>query len=242
MLFYHALCELLFITSVGSWYTLFVARRIPQEKIKRIQMLREGGASVPEIAHELKVAKGTALKYVEGVEIDKTRAVFWRGKRGGSQRRMEERIELARTEARKTVADMTSKEKLLCLVSLYWAEGSKSDLSVMNSDPDMIRLIVNTIRNLELADELNIVPSVRIYEGMNEVVEKDFWSNLLGISIDRFGRTEVVDGSKYGKLQHGMCRIRVRKGGSLLKYMKALRERMVSLMGPYSSTDRARVS
>jgi len=47
--------------------------------------------------------------------------------------------------------------------------------------------------------------------------------------VEKFVSVNVLDGKKNGKLIYGMCRIRITKGADVLKYIKALKNRVVSL-------------
>ena len=210
--------------------------------IEKVREFRRMGNSVPEISNQLVIGRGSVLKYIVGVEVDSRLAPFWRGKRGGSVRRMENSWNEARIKAKMRVSDMSSETKLLVLASLYWAEGSKKDFSFMNGDPGMVALFVNLIREVLDVKECRIRPSIRIYSGMDELKVKDFWSKMLDIDLEMFGNTEVVKGNKRGKLIHGMCRVRVLRGGDLLKYLIAVRERIIAKISPHSSTDRVEVS
>ena len=210
--------------------------------VEKIREFRRMGNSVPEISNQLGVGRGSVLKYIIGVEVDSRLAPYWRGKRGGSVRRMEEAWNKARIRAKTGVDDLDNSTKLLVLTSLYWAEGSKADFSFMNSDPEMVALFVRLIKEILRVKKDQIRSSIRIYSGMDELKVKDFWSKMLNIDLKMFGNTEIVKGNKRGKLIHGMCRIRVLKGGDLLKYLVAVRERIIAKISPHSSTDRAGVS
>jgi restriction system protein len=59
---------------------------------------------------------------------------------------------------------------------------------------------------------------------------------------EKFVNVNVLRGKKKGKLKYGMCRVRILKGGDMLKYMRALNNRIVNIFCSRSSTDRAQVS
>ena len=106
--------------------------------------------------------------------------------------------------------------------SLYWAEGSKSDFSFSNSDPSMIRLFLYILRTIFSVADKDIVISIRIYEDLNKKKRLAFWSETTGIQLDKSTSVSVLSGFKKGKLIYGMCRVRVRKGGLLLKEFSAI--------------------
>lgn len=211
--------------------------RISVGKIEKIKELRIHGASIPEIADKIKISKATALRYIKGVEIAPEYFHLWFGKRGGSKRRKHNQEIKAKEEA-----FLTSSPKVYVLAALYWAEGSKKDFNFINSDPMMLSLFVNLLRSELKVEEHRIRVSIRIYRSMDEFTCKQYWSSLLNISLENFAHTEKTIDSGNIKYIHGLCRIRVSKGGYLLKYLKSLAERLHQESSPHSSTDRARVS
>jgi hypothetical protein len=65
---------------------------------------------------------------------------------------------------------------------------------------------------------------------MDEEMCLDFWSSVTGVSKDKFVNVDILEGKKKGKLKYGMCRIRVTKGGNLLKYIQAIQNRVAELV------------
>lgn len=192
-------------------------RKIPLETIVRIKFLRSRGYSVPEISREVNTSKTTVLRYIKGVEILPEYISQWAGKRGGSRKRMVLKIEEALENAESLVGALTEKEKLLILSALYWAEGNKKDFILTNTDPDLIRVFVNILRQeLKLKDD-QIRVSIRVYEDLDQEKSLNFWSQIVGIPKEKFLSVNVLSGKKKGKLEYGMCRVRVIKGGDLLK-------------------------
>lgn len=101
--------------------------------------------------------------------------------------------------------------------TLYWAEGAKKDFGLSNTDPALIKVFLYILRSVFGVEEERIVVSLRLYEDLNKRECLAFWSNLTGLKLDNTTSVTVLKGSKNGKLKYGMCRIRVRKGGNLLK-------------------------
>lgn len=212
-----------------------------KDKIEEITSLRKKGHSLPEISSLLRISKGSVFKYIQGVEVLEEYKTQWAGKRGGSIKRMNAAWEKARKDAKEIVVGQNN--QLMILATLYWCEGSKKDFNFMNSDPEMISLFVNLLRT-ELGiptDKIRL--SIRVFQTQNENFLKKYWSELLNVPLSNFASSEKVTGSKQNKIIHGMCRVRVLKGGLLLKYLTAVyKEMAVQLSSPHSSTDRARVS
>ena len=112
----------------------------------------------------------------------------------------------------------------------------------MNSDPDMVKLFVTCLQSIFNVPIDRIQISIRIFEDLNRSACLQFWSEVTGVPSARFSRVDVKFGHKSGKLPYGMCRVRVLKGGDLLKLFQALKYRYFELVCPRSSMDRAEVS
>lgn len=210
--------------------------------IGEIKRMRREGKSFPEIASTYDFPKTTIFRYTKDVEVAPEFFAEWKAKRGGSRLRRARAVSKATELAKDNIKDLTDKEKLLILASLYWAEGNKTSLILMNSDPVMVKLFVVLLQGVAGVTVDRIRVNIRIYSDIEERGAIQYWSKLLNIPLVNFCRTEVIVGKKSGKLPYGMCRIRVLKGGDLLKYLTAIKEEVARITYPRSSTDRARVS
>jgi hypothetical protein len=187
------------------------------DKIESIKQLRSQGFSIPEISQSLGVSKTTVLRYIKNVEILPEYFAEWAGKRGGSKKRRVKLEEEALAEGKKFVRNLTTREKLLFLCALYWAEGNKKDFILTNTDPDIIRIFVDGLRStLNISDERFKI-SIRIYEDLDKDRCLDYWSKVTRVKKERFLNVNILPGKKKGKLEYGMCRVRIAKGGHLLK-------------------------
>jgi hypothetical protein len=199
-----------------------VSKRIPKDIIQKIKLLRSQGCSLPEISNQLKVSKTSVLRYIEGVEILPEYLSEWAGKRGGSKKRRIKKELQALAEAKSLVGMLSKKEKLLFLSALYWAEGSKKDFSLSNTDPFLIKIFVEFMREVfELEDDRFYI-NVRLYEDLDKEKCLSFWSEVVRIPKSNLKGVNILQGKKKGKLQFGMCRVRVAKGGDLLKKIKGV--------------------
>lgn len=198
--------------------------KIPREKIEKIKFLRGRGYSVPEIGRELEVSNTSVLRYVKGVQILPEYLSEWAGKRGGSKKIRLLKLKRAAEEAESLVGNLTDKEKLLIMCSLYWAEGNKKDFILTNTDPELIKVFVNSLRKVLNIENDNIKVSLRLYEDINKDKSLNFWSQIVGIPRDKFLSINVLPGKKKGKLEYGMCRVRVVKGGDLLKKVMGINQ------------------
>jgi hypothetical protein len=58
----------------------------------------------------------------------------------------------------------------------------------------------------------------------------NFWSKVVNLPKEQFQHVSVLAGKKKGKLEFGMCRVRVSKGGDLLKKIQAVNKVFSSLV------------
>jgi len=209
-------------------YIRIMPKLIPKETIKKIKLLRQRGYSLPEIKKEVKASHGSVFRYISGVKILPGYWKEWHGKQGGSIKRMKIKEEIAKEKAEKTIFSLSNKEKIIFLTALYWGEGSKSDFNLMNTDADLIRVFIQGLHNIFNISKDRLRISIRIYEDLNKQECLKYWSRITGVPSEKFVRVDVLKGNKKGKLPYGMCRLRILKGGDMLKYIKALKNRIVS--------------
>jgi hypothetical protein len=199
-----------------------MSQRLSKIKIKKIRYLRARGYTIPEICSKLKIAKTTVFYYAEKVIILPEFIDSWRVKRGGSKKIKSLKEKNALKEAKMLLKDISKREKILFISALYWAEGNKKDFMLTNTDPNLIRVFVDGLREIFNIKNERLKVSIRIYEDMNKEKCLDFWSKVVNLPKEQFQRISVLTGKKKGKLEFGMCRVRVSKGGDLLKQLKAI--------------------
>ncbi len=191
-------------------------KKISQMLIVRIESLRKSGYSIPEISQTVALAKSTVFRYAKDVEILPSFRQVLKSKRGGSRKRKQIKEQKALEEARRFIG-LTDREKTLFLSALYWGEGSKKDFGLSNTDPNMIKVFVTILKQTLGVTDDRLSVSVRIFEDLDKDKCLSFWSKIVGIPKEKFVSINVLDGKRKGKLVYGMCRIRVKKGGDLLK-------------------------
>lgn len=208
-----------------------MSKKTDPEIINKIELLRTKGYSLPEISKKLKIAKTTAFRYVRDVKVLPKYVDILRIKRGGSRKikRLKERIALAKA---KEFAILSDREKLLICSALYWGEGTKKDFSLSNTDPLLIKVFVTVLRQVLKINSEDLKVSVRIYEDLDKEQCLSFWSEVVGIPKDQFVNVNTLAGKKNGKLRHGMCRVRIKKGGDILKRIVAINKVVAQNMSP----------
>ena len=187
--------------------------------------LRKTGLSYGEIKKMLGVSKSTLSYWLKSVPLTKKQKeklytnnvlILSGGPQSQKERRRRE-INKIVTNAEKEIAFPLSKEAFrLFGVALYWAEGSKTNgLNITNSDPCLILFFVKWIEKIFNIPPEELKAWLNIYPQQNDTDIKQFWSELTGIPIDRFGKSFVKPSTKNYKknnLYYGTIKVRVPKG------------------------------
>jgi hypothetical protein len=106
---------------------------------------------------------------------------------------------------------------------LYWCEGTKypasNKIEFVNSDPHLIHLFTNLLREAFPLDESKFRIHVQIHDVQNFTEIKNFWSQLLKIPISQFTKPTItkIKGGKHRKEYFGTCAIRYNDYRILLK-------------------------
>lgn len=100
------------------------------------------------------------------------------------------------------------------LSALYWAEGSKyhrSPIIFTNTDPKLAKLFITLLRKCYDIDERKLRVRLHLHYYHNIKQSRKFWSNLLGIPLNKFGKIYVKKRSitkKFRKNFMGICFIK----------------------------------
>lgn len=212
-------------------------RLISNDVKKKILLLRRNGHSLNEITQVVKVAKSSVSRLVKEVHIEKKYRKFYESKKNKAQTKSKKEWVLANNNAKKIIGKLRNKDKLMILLGLYWGEGTKRELNLINGDPILVRCFLEFLCLLGVSKK-DLKANLRIYKGVNEDVAKKYWSLYLDLPINCFGRTNFVIGGKINKLPNGMCRVRVAKGGKYFKLLISLIEVVKNEYSLRSSMDR----
>ena len=213
-------------------------RKVGNANIRNIASLRRRGFSIPEMSNKLGIAKSTVSRYARHVAILPQYRDRWLARRNASKITAERNWEFAHRVARQLLEKVNERDLKLIAAALYWAEGAKRDFSFSNTDPEMIRLFLYALRKVFNIKDARIKISLRLYEDLNKKQCLKFWSKTTSVHLNKSTSIYILQGSKKGKLQYGMCRVRIRKGGLLLKEFSAIMRRVNTLTGSRSSMDR----
>lgn len=214
-------------------------QKIKTSKIKRIKFLRSRGYSLKEIQKSLNFSLATISKYSRDVEIIQKYKNILLQKQSHSKINSKNNWRKSEEDARRIVSNLGKKEKIILLCGIYWGEGTKKELNLINSDPDLLKIFVDCLQIIGVPSK-DIVAGVRLYSDLDKNSARVFWSEKLNLPLEQVLIGEIISGKKNGKLTYGMCRIRVRKGGSYFKLIMSMinliKREIVSR--PRSSMDR----
>lgn len=196
-------------------------KKLSKKQVNDIQELRKKGTSLNKISELLSIPKSTIFVYLKDIIVPED-VLKQSLSIGGSTKVKMLKEKEALVYAKNMLSSLSLKEKVLVLVSLYWAEGSKQDFGLSNTDPNLIAVYLQTLREVFGVKDSELRISIRIYEDLDKEKCLQFWSKIVNIPKEKFVNVNILPGKKKGKLQYGMCRVRVSKGEKLLKRVKAM--------------------
>lgn len=200
---------------------------------ERLIKLRKTGHSLNEIAQLTNTSLGTVWRCVHEVPVPSEYESILKSKRGGSALRAVRLRQRSREKCLDLFSDIKTRESVLILATLYWAEGTKDEFCFTNANPEMLKVFVSCLENLSI-DSARLKVSVRIYEDMVEKKEEiiTFWSQLLNVRREQVMSVSILKGKKEGKLKYGMCRLRLHKGDDCFKLIQSAIEVIQSGVAP----------
>ena len=199
---------------ISEWAALILLRdvqlRYPSRRVRakdelrdRARARRAEGATYDEIAAELGVSKSSVSLWVRDITVpvrpyDPERAERAREARWGArlrQRDMKRRG--TKAAAGDLVGGLSQRELLLLGAVAYWCEGSKDKpyarrerFVFVNSDPDLIRLMLDWLALMGVADE-SVSLRLHIHETADVPAAAAFWREVVGPSYPAFRRPTI---------------------------------------------------
>ncbi len=196
--------------------------------VNKIRELRSSGFSISQISKSTNKSKSIVSKYIKDIKVSEKNKKKLLARRDWTKSKSKEEWEEAHIKSKDFLGAITKRDSLIILACLYWGEGTKRELNVINSDPDMLRVILSSLKELGIKNS-QIRATLRVYDDINHEEAKQFWSGAICLPIECFRNVNVLSGKKKGKLPYGMCRIRVEKSSKYFKLIMSLIERIKSL-------------
>lgn len=198
--------------------------------------LRKSGKSYLEIKKELGVPKSTlsdwfrdqkwsnelAQKLIKKAQQGHSIRLQELNKiRGGHLKKLYEQAEMEAVDEFEVL-----KYHLLFISALmiYWGEGNKSSKSrcyIANTDPLMIKLFLQFLRNICGFKSPRIKAWLLLYPDLDENICKEFWIKHASLQKDDFHKSIVITGKhKTNRLTYGVCSVGVSSAYLKCKLLK----------------------
>ncbi|MES2088310.1 MAG: hypothetical protein V4467_04975 [Patescibacteria group bacterium] len=206
------------------------------------QNLRRLGKSYAEIQRELSVPLSTLSDWFRNQNWSKeiSKKLVSRAKNGHKVRLQE--LNKVRGQNLERLYDQAGREAeeefdllkyhplFIAGLMVYWGEGnklSKSRCSIANTEPLMIKLFLQFLKNICGIDNSKIKAWILIYPDLDENLCKMFWAGKTGLSLGRFDKTMVTRGKhKTRRLSFGVCSVGVSSA-----YLKCKILKWIQLLG-----------
>jgi hypothetical protein len=187
--------------------------------------LRKEGFSYNEIKAIVPVGNGTISRWCRCVELtekqverikDKKRDTpLIKNLREHSQKDKKDALLWAKKKIKP--GKFKNNELLISGAMLYWAEGHNTDKNksaiFTNTDAEMIKVIMRFFREIVMVSDNKIKVMVRISENGNIKQAEKYWSEIVGLSKERFQKPEILKINKNStsllKHPNGICRVSV---------------------------------
>ncbi|PIS13931.1 hypothetical protein COT65_01670 [Candidatus Shapirobacteria bacterium CG09_land_8_20_14_0_10_47_13] len=207
--------------------------------------LRVEGESIKVIAKKLSLSPSTVSLWCKDVKLspEQIKELERRAHDPQYGKRLEnslkqQRIRIEKTknlfnEGIKQVGKLTPRELFIAGISLYWAEGFKSDSQAgfCNSDPNMVKFFLVWLGNRFGYKNEDLRLRVGLNESFCDRTEsiENFWSEITGISKEQFQKPfyQKVKWKKeyeHPENYHGVLRIRIRKSTDFLRKIRGFIE------------------
>lgn len=94
-------------------------------------------------------------------------------------------------EGIKQVGEISSRDRFIFGISMYQAEGSKTNNAVefTNSDPETIKFMLDWFEEFCDINRSDVKCSLWLHDNLSEAVALDYWSRYLKINKSQFGKT-----------------------------------------------------
>lgn len=197
-----------------------------EEKNKAIE-LRKTGLSIGQISKIIKASKGSISIWIRELVLTEDQKILLKNNNlitsKNTIRKLAEsnkvlwkkRRELYQEEGKKLAQNKDPNFIIGCI--LYWAEGTKdrNSITFTNSDPNMIKLFYNFLKNTLNVSENKITLKLgyRKQEDRTLFQMEQFWLDLLSLPRSVFRKsTEEIrksSGKRKNILKNGICTLKV---------------------------------
>jgi len=191
----------------------------------RALRLRREGRSYSYISHELGVPKSTLSNWLSrevwSQEVSRQNSVEQGIRNAGKiallnarrQKLLEEKYRVIKQSAQEDFLTLSQNPLFLLGLALYWGEGDKAHngrVSVINSDPDLLRIAIAFYRKVLQVEEEKIRAGIFIYEDHEPIQAREYWSRTLDLDPQQFIKTQILPSRSRNtkrRTENGMCSV-----------------------------------
>lgn len=173
---------------------------------KTARILRKSGYSLGAISNKINCSKSTVSRWVKDISLTisqvkqlKNNQDLGRAKAANHPNSPKSKWFKIRNDLIQNAAEEIPRKcslEILKIIgtSLYWAEGTKSNLNIVNfsnSDPSMIYLMMIFFRKVCKVPEEKFRGAVHIHPHLNRRKAVKFWSKVSGIPLKQFHKVQI---------------------------------------------------
>ena len=174
---------------------------------QKAKVLRENGKSYSEINKALHLAKSTISVWFSDQKWSRSIKMQLIERHKGEARNQLIRLNLLkriktlerhkgyREEAELEYERIKNNYLFVVGLSIYWGEGEKGEkgrVSVVNTDSDMLQVVVNFYRKILKVPESKLRVALFLYKDINERKALNFWSRKVKIPKSQFIKTQKL--------------------------------------------------
>lgn len=183
--------------------------------------LRSSGKSYSEIKAQLGVPKSTLsnwlarqewsrnIVYILNKKYSEANIVRLRQLNKIRGKHLENVYKEAKNEAKEEFEKLKYHPLFIAALMLYWGEGDKTtkyNVTLANTDPEMIRLFVCFLSDICQIKREKIKLHLLLYPDLDEVDSKNYWRKYSGLKEQNFIKSTIINGRhKTRRLQYGIC-------------------------------------
>ena len=165
------------------------------------RILRKKGMSIKSIAKELGSPQSSISNWVRDIpltEKQKQKLIDNMHSPEAVEKRRKTRLQSEKRKrsfifdnAYTEIDDISDRELWLIGVSLYWAEGGKTQRMVRfsNGDPRMIKIMIRFFEKICGVKKSSMRAHIHIHESLNIHAAEKYWQGVTGIESDKFYKT-----------------------------------------------------
>lgn len=193
---------------------------------EQVLRLRKEGYSYKGISEKMSISKSTLSGWLSGIpytpnkttieKIGKARAASGHTKAKQKLQSFKDAEEKAKVDIGKT----TKRDLFMLGIGIYIGEGTKTNdiVRVINANPKIIRLAVRWFEEVIGLSKENFRIRLHLYPDNNIKQCAEFWSNISGIPLNQFQKTQIdlrkdKKISKKGKLPNGTAHLSIKSNG-----------------------------